>query len=207
MTYESFNKTFIEKISLYETPTPEIIKAYILGALHDASEREYTYRLAQKSEKYVEFISQIIHFIGFKAWYYKEGKTRNVHIVEFSKKILKDFVLTSVSEHIAYVRGYFDSEGSVPRYFKARYYLYFAQKDLADITNLRDIILNLGLKCGVLHNPSYVKDPNYFRFYLIGDSKYHFTNLVGSWHVEKAKFLRKEDIVSTISNNGLLRTR
>lgn len=62
----------------------KISKAYLLGALHDATERRLTYRISQKSKKYVTLISLGIKNLGYKAWVYREGKNRQVYVVEFS---------------------------------------------------------------------------------------------------------------------------
>jgi hypothetical protein len=39
-------------------------KAYLLGVLHDATERKTTYRIAQKSRKYIDFLVREIE----KSW-------------------------------------------------------------------------------------------------------------------------------------------
>ena len=59
------------------TPTPKYLtKAYLLGILHDSTERKTTYRISQKGEKFVKFIAQGIKNLGRKAWVYQEGKKR-----------------------------------------------------------------------------------------------------------------------------------
>ena len=101
-------------------------KAYLLGALHDGTVRKLTYRIVQKDPEYIDFLSKGIKSLGQKAWTYKEGKSRQLYVVEFSRSFLKGFSLKTHQDKIDYVRGYFDAEGGVSRDPKVRYYLYFA---------------------------------------------------------------------------------
>ena len=165
-------------------------KAYLLGALHDGTVRRLTYRIVQKDQEYIEFLVKEIKNLGQKAWMYKEGKTRNLYVVEFSRSFLKDFVIESNKDKIDYIRGYFDAEGGVSRDPKVRYYLYFAQKNLKDLSQIKKWLEELGIKCGFIHNPSKKVDPNYWRFFVSVKSYEAFANIIGSWHPVKAKFLR-----------------
>ena len=108
-------------------------KAYLLGALHDGTVRRLTYRIVQKDQEYIEFLVKEIKNLGQKAWMYKEGRTRNLYVVEFSRSFLNNFVISTIQDKIDYIRGYFDAEGGVSRDPKVRYYLYFAQKNLTDL--------------------------------------------------------------------------
>ena len=82
----------------------------------------------------------MIEAMGFKAWVYREGKSRELYIVEFSVSILSGFEINSEQDKIDYIRGYFDAEGSVPLN-GSRMYIYFCQKDkqslLQVLTTLR----------------------------------------------------------------------
>ena len=190
MRCRGFDRKNVNSKILHNTPTPKITKSYLLGVLHDATERKYTFRISQKSEEYIKFLSRGIEELGYSAWTYREGKTREIYIVEFSKKLLENFSLESLEDKKDYIRGYFDSEGSVPKNFSSRYYVYFSQKNLKDLSMLRSYIFEIGLDCGRIHIPSRNVDPDYFRFYLIGESKYKFTSVVGSMHPNKSKRLR-----------------
>lgn len=190
MTYRAFDESDIENLGLYDTPTPKIFKAYLLGALHDATERDYTYRLSQKSEEYVLMISEKLKGFGYKAWTYKEGKYRSVYVVEFAKRILKPLDIVTKEEKVAYVRGYFDTEGGIPKDLRSRYYIYFAQKDLKDLELVKRYLIDLGIQCGKTHNPSKKVDPIYYRFYVLSKSFNDFARIIGSWHPEKLKYLR-----------------
>ena len=165
-------------------------KAYLLGALHDGTVRRLTYRIVQKDQEYIEFLVKEIKNLGQKAWMYKEGKTRNLYVVEFSKSLLKDFVIDSNQDKIDYIRGYFDAEGGVSRDPKVRYYLYFAQKNLKDLKQIKDWLEEFGIKCGSVHNPSKKVDPNYWRFFISIKSYEKFAQLISSWHPVKSRFLR-----------------
>jgi hypothetical protein len=179
----SDNKIGIE--DLYNMPAPNITKAYILGALHDSTERKYTFRISQKSSGYVQSLKEGIQKLGYKAWIYQEGKGRNVFVVEFSKKVVIETHILTVKDKKDYIRGYFDTEGSVPRNLLARYYIYFAQKDYDDLFQLREYIKSLNIFCGEIHTPSKNVDPNYFRFYILSKSFEKFGRIIGSWHPGK----------------------
>ena len=165
-------------------------KAYLLGALHDGTVRRLTYRIVQKDQEYIEFLVKGIQDLGQKAWMYKEGKTRQLYVAEFSKNLLKDFVVDSDQDKIDYIRGYFDAEGGVSRNPNVRYYIYFAQKNLKDLEQVKEYLEKFGIQCGVLHNPSKSADPDYWRFFISIKSYERFAQIIGSWHPIKSHFLR-----------------
>ena len=80
-------------------------KAYLLGALHDATEREYTYRVSQKHSEYVEYLATVVESFGFDAWTYREGSTRELYVVEFSKEVLESVRVETASQKRDYIRG------------------------------------------------------------------------------------------------------
>ena len=173
------------------TPTPKhMTKAYLLGALHDATERRTTYRISQKSKEYVEFIAKGIKALGRKAWIYKEGQNRNVYVVEFSKSLLEEFKIQTQRQKVDYIKGYFDTEGGITKSKRVRYYIYFAQKDKKDLKQVRSYLQGLNINCGVVHNPSKRVDPDYWRFYVLSSSWNDFANRVSSFHPEKIKCFR-----------------
>ena len=165
-------------------------KAYLLGALHDATTRKSTYRISQKSRAYVELIAKGIRTLGGSAWTYREGKTRDVYIVEFSKSFLSHVSIRSRKDKVEYIRGYFDTEGGIAKQSHVRYYIYFAQKDYPDLAKLLMYLEELGIVCGKIHNPSHRVDPDYFRFYVSAKSYHDFAETIGSWHPEKKSYLR-----------------
>lgn len=165
-------------------------KAYLLGALHDGTVRRLTYRIGQKDRAYIEFLVKGIKKLGQNAWMYKEGKIRNLYIAEFSKSFLKDFVIESNQDKIDYIRGYFDAEGGVSRNPEVRYYLYFAQKNLKDLEQVKGYLQELGIICGLTHNPSKRSDPDFWRFFISVKSYEQFAKIIRSWHPVKVKYLR-----------------
>ena len=164
--------------------------AYLLGMAHDGTSRQSTYRLATNSREFAEFLKNGIQTFSVGAWIYKEGKSRNLWIVEFPKKILKDVIVRSREDKIEYIRGYFDAEGGIAKHSSVRYYLYFCQKDKKDLLQVREYLEELGIFCGVLHNPSKKVDPNYWRFYISAKSYVDFAQIIGSDHPGKRRYLR-----------------
>ena len=166
-------------------------QTYLLGALHDATEREYTYRLSQKGSEYVETIASMVRELGNNAWTYREGSSRDVYVVEFSKRILERCVIETEEDKRNYIRGYFDAEGSVPNDPEARFYVYFAQKDKPDLEQLKIYLEDLGIETGTLHRPSKQNAPDYWRFYVSTASHGRFAEEIGSWHPRKRRMLRE----------------
>jgi hypothetical protein len=172
------------------TPAPQISKAYLLGLLHDATQARTTYRIASKSKLFCNSLKKGMARQEIRSWVYQEGKLRNVWILEFSKKHLKDFEVKSVQDKIDYIRGYFDAEGGIAKDPDVRFYLYFAQKDKQDLLQVRDYLQEIGISCGKMHNPSNKVDPNYFRFFISAKSYGDFARIVSSFHPEKQLILR-----------------
>jgi intein/homing endonuclease len=165
-------------------------RQYLLGVIHDGTERHTTYRIATNSKAFVEFLQKGIRTLSVGAWIYKEGKSRNLWIVEFSKKILKHVIVKSRKDKIEYIRGYFDAEGGIAKQTFVRYYLYFCQKDKKDLLQVKTYLEDVGIRSGLLHNPSKKVDPNYWRFYISAKSYSDFAQIIGSDHPEKCRYLR-----------------
>lgn len=165
-------------------------KAYLLGVLHDGTVRKKTYRIGAKDQEYIKFLLKGIKNLGQNAWMYKEGKSRKFYIVEFSKSFLNNFNIVSQQDKIDYIRGYFDAEGGVSKDPNVRYYLYFAQKNLKDLKQVKKFIEEFGIICGRIHNPSKNVDPGYWRFFISIKSCKEFARVIGSWHPIKSRFLR-----------------
>jgi len=167
-----------------------ITKAYLFGMLHDATVSRTTYRIAQKNRNYIDFVARELHDMGYAAWTYREGKNRSVYIVEFSQFVLKDCVIQTKEDKIEYIRGYFDAEGGIAKSNRVRFYIYFAQKDLQDLTEVKQFLEEINISCGKIHNPSKHADPNYWRFFVRTHSHKDFAQIVGSHHPEKLQILR-----------------
>jgi hypothetical protein len=165
------------------------LKSYLLGAMHDGTVRQRTLRISQREEEYVVFLQSLILAKGKRAWTYREGHTRNLFVVEFSRTLLDGHRLRTRKEIIHYVRGYFDAEGSVASPAASAPYLYFGQKNRLDLEELRSLLCGLRVTCGKIHNPSCQVDPDYWRFFVSRRSIERFAKLVGSWHPRKARWL------------------
>jgi DNA-binding transcriptional regulator WhiA len=167
-------------------------RAYLLGALHDATEREYTYRLSQNEQSYVETIASIVEDLGYDAWTYREGQTRDLYVAEFGKHAVQEAEIHTAEEKREYTRGYFDADGSVPRDSDARLYIYFAQNDREDLRAVKRFLKELQIGTGTLHQPSADNAPEYWRFYVSSSSHRHFAEKIGSLHPRKRRVLREK---------------
>ena len=157
--------------------------------MHDGTVRPRTLRISQREQGYVLSLKRRIIAVGGRAWTYKEGRERHVHVVEFSRNFLDGHRIRTGQDVIHYVRGYFDAEGGIAASPRVAPYVYFAQKDRNDLHRLRVFVTGLGISCGQIHNPSVRVDPDYWRFYVSRPSLRRFAKIVGSWHPRKAKLL------------------
>ncbi|MDO8471280.1 MAG: LAGLIDADG family homing endonuclease [bacterium] len=170
------------------------MQAYLLGALHDASlNKKKRYRFTQKGIEWLTLLKKLFQELGYKSWIYREGN-REVYTLETLAKFL-DFgfdplTLSTDAERAAYIRGFFDAEGGVPRNAKADFYIQLVQKDRTKIEKLVDMLDILGISTGKIHNPSERVDPNYWRTYVSWRSHSDFASKIGSWHPLKAKILQ-----------------
>ena len=166
---------------------------YLLGAAHDASlsRLHRTTRFTQKEVGWLHVLGALLQKLGFRSWLYREGRERSVWALETSWRP-PALILSTHLEKAAYARGYFDAEGGVPRSPASRFYVQFVQKDLNDLSHVRDVLLELGLSCGRLHNPSARVAPEYWRFYLARASHELFMAVVSSWHPHKRIRLETE---------------
>jgi hypothetical protein len=172
------------------TQAPQITCAYLLGVIHDATERHTTIRIASKNLSFCKILQKGINNLGSNAWIYKEGKSRDVYITEFSKKLLLNVEVKSRIDKINYIRGYFDAEGGIAKSPNVRFYIYFAQKNKKDLEQVKKYLTDLGISCGMTHNPSRRVDPNYFRFFIRAKSYRDFAKIIDSAHPDKQKLLR-----------------
>jgi len=174
-----------------------VSQAYLQGALHDGtrSALHNTHRFSQKGTGWLVRLGILLQFLGHRSWSYQEGSDREVHILETSAPFLDvsydPDLLETEAERIAYVRGYFDAEGGLPRSSKARFYVQFTQKDRVELNKVKLILENIDIACGVLHNPSAQVDPDYWRFYVRAKSYRDFAIVVGSWHPRKEQLLQR----------------
>lgn len=163
----------------------EEARFYMLGAAHDGTinRRHRTLRISQADVRWLEVLKEVLIRLGKRSWIYREG-ARSVWTIETTHR-LEPTQPVSKAEKIAFVRGYFDSEGGIPHDPQDRFYIQIAQKDRADLDAVRTILLSQGIGCGRVHNPSSEVDPGYWRFYVLARSWDSFIRQVGSWHPRK----------------------
>ncbi len=175
-------------------PCEEEIRAYLLGALHDASlNKKKRYRFTQKGIEWLTLLQKLFHKLGYKSWIYREGN-REVYTLETLAPFL-DFgfdplTLVTDIEKVAYIRGFFDAEGGIPRDVNARFYIQLVQKDRTKIEKLVRMLDTLGISTGKIHNPSERVDPDYWRVYVSAKSHRDFALKIGSQHPLKGKILQ-----------------
>ena len=165
-------------------------RAYLSGASRDGTfnKRHRTLRISQADPRWLSVLQLLLERIGSRGWIYREGD-RNVWVIETRHQVLEPSSLEGGHERAAFVRGYFDAEGGIPRDPSARFYVQLVQKDFADLTRVRDFLEQLNIKCGRVHNPSVRVDPGYWRFYVLARSHEDFIERVGSWHPRKRMLL------------------
>ena len=165
--------------------------AYLQGALGDGTfhATHRTHRIGQKEIEWLQRLQHLLKCTGYRSWIYREGKTRDFHVIETTAKFLtRSFnpeALLTVAERSAYIRGYFDAEGGVPQRGDARFYVQFVQNNRTSLVRGRKLLEQLDIACGRLHNPSARVDPHYWRFFVRVQSHERFIRLVGSWHPRK----------------------
>jgi len=173
-----------------------LIKAYLLGALHDGTfSSNRRFRISQTGTEWLKILQKLFKQIGYNSWIYKEGKDRKVYVLE----TLADFLdfsfnplrLKNKEEKTCYIKGFFDAEGGIPRNSKARFYIQLTQNNKQKLEKLKKILNNLGIKTGKIHNPSKRVDPDYWRMYILSDSQRIFLAKIGSWHPRKIRTLNQ----------------
>jgi len=175
----------------------DVARAYLFGASGDGTFNRLhrTFRFTQKERAWLERLQEVLACLGYRAWIYREGKERQLYALETSAKWRGDekqpLQFDTAAEQVAYIRGYFDAEGGIPHDSSAPFYVQFVQKDFASLTQVKRMLEQLGIQCGVVHNPSRRVDPDYWRFFVRRESHRRFITVVGSWHPRKAKLLQQ----------------
>ena len=173
-----------------------VCKAYLQGALHDGSQnRGNRIRFTQKYPVWLQRLKKLLSHLGHKLWMYKEGADRNVFCLETTASFL-DFVFNPLSSEsqeakLAYVSGFFDAEGGIPRSGDVRFYVQLALKDCQKLERIKQILERSDISCGKIHNPSSRVDPEYWRFYVSTKSHVDFARKITSLHPIKKPILRE----------------
>ncbi len=178
-----------------QTPYTKLeIIAYLQGAMHDASlNKGKRIRFSQKNKQWLETIQQLLKHIDCNSWIYKEGKDRNVHVLETLCTDL-DFAfdphnLDTIKEKILYVRGFFDAEGGIPLN-NGRFYIQLVQKNFEKVKYLKHFLEGIDIGCGKIHNPSKRIDPDYWRVFIRTKDHKKFAKTIGSYHPVKVEIFR-----------------
>ncbi len=172
-------------------PSKEEFIYYLQGAAHDATFRKKTTRFSQKNKEWLELLKFILDKIGCNSWIYKEGKDRNVYVLETSAKFLSlDFKIKDSDQKIlisSYLRGFFDAEGGIPKKINDKLYIQLVQKNKNKLEMIKSALKKLDINTGKIHNPSKNVDPNYWRTFVSTKSHQDFIRKVWSWHPRKQK--------------------
>jgi hypothetical protein len=184
------------------------LEAYLQGALRDGTRSTLhgTHRIGQAERQWLELLSEILRILGYRSWIYREGRSRTFWIETSAPFLSMNFDasrLIGALEGIHYVRGYFDAEGGLPKRQDVRLYCQFVQKDRRSLANVRHILESWDLRCGRIHNPSRLVDPDYWRFYVRSGSHRRFVSIVGSWHPRKSRLLAARFPVARGPGNGV----
>ena len=168
------------------------IQAYLQGALHDAYRRGNRIRFSQKGTEWLTILQDLLEQLGHRSWMYREG-SRDVYDLETTAIFLDfEFDVSSLGtseEKAAYIRGFFDAEGGVPHSRNVPFYIQLVQKNREKMQSIKSLLQSLGIKTGVLHNPSRKVDPNYWRCFVNTASHSDFVSVIGSWHpMKRARF-------------------
>jgi len=184
---------------LIYTLNKDEICAYLHGAMHDATlNKGKRVRFGQKYPEWLETLKNLLCLAGSNSWIYKEGKDRNLYILETVCKDL-DFsfnpeVLSTKGEKIAYIRGFFDAEGGIP-HNNGEFYIQLVQKNLKKMETIKNILKELGINCGKIHNPSVRVDPDYWRLFISRKSHKDFASIIGSWHPVKKEIFSQRMMI------------
>ena len=180
-----------------QAPSVAACRAYLLGALHDGTFNQHNqrYRFAQKGTDWLKILKNCLTITGNSSWVYKEGVHREVYVLETRAKFLDVYFnplqLVTTKEKKAYLRGFFDAEGGIPRQSEARFYIQLVQNDFEKLEKLKILLNQLGIHTGEIHNPSVKIDPDYFRMFVVRDSQKKFLQEIGTWHPRKIKVLQQ----------------
>ena len=171
--------------------SPQEVRAYLLGASRDGTFNRLhkTLRISQADARWLQILQVLFAKLGSRSWTYREGK-RDVWVIETTCRLDQSSSPSSDLERASFARGYFDAEGGIPRNQRDRFYVQFGQKDRVDLEKLRNILVQLGLDCGSLHNPSARIDPDYWRFSVLTRSHRTFLTRISSWHPRKRRILK-----------------
>lgn len=176
------------------------VVAYLIGALHDATfNKNKRFRFSQKGTGWLIVLKNLLNYIGYNSWIYKEGKNRNIYVLETLANFL-DFkfnplTLEKRKEKESYIRGFFDAEGGIPHKKNDKFYIQLVQKDKEKLKKIKIILEEFDISTGMIHNPSRRVDPNYWRMYVLTNSHIRFKKIISSWHPLKNKIFQERMMI------------
>jgi intein-encoded DNA endonuclease-like protein len=145
--------------------------------------------------RWLNLLKDLLAATGQRSWIYKEGRDRSLYVLETTAKFLNlrfdPDELKSKRDKIAYVQGYFDAEGGIPRNSQDRFYVQSCQKNRTSLEKVKSVLEEIGIGCGKIHNPSAKIDPQYWRFFVKANSRNEFMRKINSQHPRKQKMLRE----------------
>ncbi len=174
-------------------------ESYLIGALHDATlNKRKLFRYSQKGAEWLSRLQKLFTYLGYNSWIYKEGKERSVYVLETLAAFL-NFKFDPLTIHddcdkIAYLRGFFDAEGGIPKNGE-RFYIQLVQSDSCKLEKFKLMLSTLNIHTGNIHNPSIRVDPNYWRMYIPKQSHNLFMRMIGSWHPRKEVILEARMVI------------
>ncbi|MBI2624087.1 LAGLIDADG family homing endonuclease [Candidatus Parcubacteria bacterium] len=153
------------------------------------------YRFAQAGTDWLKILKECLAVTGDHSWIYKEGARRRVYVLETRARFLNTqfdpLQLNTAEEKRAYLKGFFDAEGGIPKNPKADFYIQLVQNHREKLEKIKALLAEFGVRIGTIHNPSVRVDPDYFRMFVRRDSHAKFVEEVGTWHPRKYRTLRR----------------
>ena len=184
-----------------------IYQAYLQGALHDGTFNKYNqrFRFSQSGTAWLKVLQQCLKKTGFNSWIYREGKYRNIFVLEtlanFLDTAFDPISLKTEAEKKAYIRGFFDAEGGIPRNLHSLFYIQLVQNDKLKLEKIKHLLNEFDIVTGAIHNPSVKVDPDYHRMFVLSKSRAAFVKIIFTWHPRKLKTLlqrQDDDIVHAL---------
>ncbi len=166
--------------------------AYLHGALHDG----YVYTgkrkgkvavITQKNRLWLERLKDILKQLESNSWIFQQ---RQIHVLETKfPELLKPIDVGSLDlqSSLAYVAGFFDAEGGIPRNPKDSLYIQFVQKKRVKLDEIVSILEKSNIRCGKIHQ--YDKKSKCWRFFVKRESHLKFIQTINSKHPEKQERL------------------
>ena len=126
-------------------------KSYLQGALHDGTFNKFNqrFRFCQKGTEWLEVLKRRLKYTGYHSWIYKEGKDRDVYVLETQAEFLDTtfdlLSLSTLEEKKAYIRGFFDAEGGIPKRPKSLFYIQLVQNSESKLLKIKSVLNELGI--------------------------------------------------------------